>query len=74
MDMHDKTKNSMDDFFSLIFFSFFKRFVPSGISRTNCHLLILDWHGFHATLKSIEQTQDFGLVMITLLSPTSHPL
>jgi len=54
------------------FFSFFKRFVPSGISRTNCHLLILDGHGFHATLKSIEQTQDFGLIMITLLFHTSH--
>jgi hypothetical protein len=34
----------------------------------------MDEHGFHATLKSIEQTKDFGLVMITLLSHTSHTL
>jgi hypothetical protein len=68
MDMHDNAKKNMDDFFCLFFF-FFKRFIPSGISRTNCHLLIMDGHGFHATLKS---TQDFGLVMITLPFRTSH--
>lgn len=54
------------------FFSFFKRFVPNGIFRTNCHLLIMDGNGFHATLKSIEQRQDFGLVTIILLFHTSH--
>jgi hypothetical protein len=70
--MIKQKKKNMDDFFGLIFIYLFKRFVPSDIFRTNCHLLILDGHGFHATLKSIEQTQDFGLVMITLFSPTSH--
>lgn len=29
------------------FLSFFKRFIPGGISQTNIHLLILDEHGSH---------------------------
>jgi hypothetical protein len=52
--------------------SFFKRLIPNGISQTNCHLLILDGHGSHVTLKAIEQATDFGLDMITLPSCTSH--
>jgi hypothetical protein len=56
------------------FLSFFKKLVPSGISQTNCHLLILDGHGSHVTLKAIEQAMDFGLDMITLPSHTSHAL
>jgi hypothetical protein len=36
--------------------------------------LILNKHGFHVTLKSIEQAQAFGLDMITLPFHTSHAL
>ncbi len=56
------------------FMFFFKRFIPSGISITNGHLLILDGHGSHVTLEVIEQAQEFGLDMIILLSHTSHAL
>jgi hypothetical protein len=55
-------------------FIFFKRFIPSGISITNRHLLILDGHGSFVTLEAIEQAQEFGLDMITLPSHTSHAL
>jgi hypothetical protein len=55
-------------------FSFFKKSILSGISQTNHHLLILDGHGSHVTLKAIKQTMDFGLDMITLPSHTSHAL
>jgi hypothetical protein len=40
----------------------------------NQHLLVLDGHGNHITLGSIEQAQDFGLDMITLPFRTSHAL
>jgi hypothetical protein len=36
---------------------FFKKLVPSGISINNRHLLILDGHGSHVTLKAIEQAR-----------------
>jgi hypothetical protein len=39
----------------------------------NDHLLILDGHGSHVTLEAIEQTQQFGLNMMTLPSNTSMP-
>jgi hypothetical protein len=48
--------------------------MPSGISITNGHLLILDGHGSHVTLEAIEHVQKFGLDMITLRSHTSHAL
>jgi hypothetical protein len=54
------------------FLSFFKRCIPSGISITNKHLLILDGHGSHVTLEAIEQAQEFGLDMIILPLHTSH--
>jgi hypothetical protein len=34
----------------------------------------MDGHGSHVTLKAIEQMQEFGLNMVTLLSHTSHAL
>jgi hypothetical protein len=37
-------------------------------------LFILDGHGYHVTIKAIEQAQAFGLDMITLPSHTSHAL
>jgi hypothetical protein len=60
--------------FFKIFFVFFKRFIPSEISLTNKHLLILDGHGSHFTLQAIEQAKKFRLDMITLPSHTSHAL
>jgi hypothetical protein len=54
------------------FLSFFKRYILSGISLTNRHLLILDGHGSHVTLEAIKQAKKFGLDMITFPSHTSH--
>jgi hypothetical protein len=51
---------------------FFKRYIVSGISITNMHLLILDGHGSHVTLEAIKQAKKFGLDMITFPSHTSH--
>jgi hypothetical protein len=56
------------------FMYFFKRSIPSGISITNRHLLILDGHGSHVTLEAIEQVQKFGLDTNTLPSHTYHAL
>jgi hypothetical protein len=72
MAMHSKAW--MTTFLFKKFLSFFKRFIPNGISITNRHLLILDGHGSHVTLKTIEQAQEFGLDMITLPSHTFHAL
>ncbi len=52
----------------------FKRSIPSVISITNRHMLILDGHGSHITLEAIEQVQKFGLDMITLPSHTFNAL
>jgi hypothetical protein len=67
-------KTWMTTFLFKKFLSFFKRSIPSGISITNRHLLILDGHGSHVTLEAIEQVQEFGLDMIILPSHTSHAL
>jgi len=56
------------------FLSFFKRSIPSGVSFTNRHLLILDGHGSHVTLEVIKHAKDIGLDMITLPFHTSHAL
>jgi hypothetical protein len=74
--MYGNPNQSMDDKFFMIkdFLSFFKRSIPSGISPSNHHLLILDGHGSHVNLEAIEQAQQFGLDMIALPSHTSHVL
>jgi hypothetical protein len=64
----------MNSFLFKEFLSFFKRFVPSGMFITNQHLLVLDNHGSHVTLKEIEQAHEFGLDMITLPTHTFHAL
>lgn len=75
MYMHGYAKESMDDFFLFReFLSFFKQFVPSGVSTTNRHLLVLDGYGSHITLEVVQQAHKFGLDMITLLTHTSHAL
>jgi hypothetical protein len=56
------------------FLAFFKKFIPSGMVFTNQHLLVLDGHGNHVTLKTIKHAQEFGLGMITLPSHTSYIL
>jgi hypothetical protein len=64
----------MTSFFFKEFLSFFKDFIPGGISHTNHHLLVLDGHGSHVTLKALKQPMAFGLNMITLPSHNSHAL
>jgi len=51
--------------------SFIQRSIPSGISLTNRHLLILDGHGSYVTLAATKQAKKFGLYMITLPLHTS---
>jgi hypothetical protein len=36
------------------FISLFKRSILSRISQSNCHLLILNGHGFHVSLEAIK--------------------
>jgi hypothetical protein len=48
------------------FLSLFKRSIPSGVSLTNKHSLILNGHGSCVTLESIEHAKDIGSNMITL--------
>jgi hypothetical protein len=68
-------KTWMTSFLFKKFMFFFKRSILGGISFINrIFLLILDEHGFHVTLETIKQTQEFGLNMITLLSHTNHAL
>jgi hypothetical protein len=67
-------KTWMTCFFFKVFLSFFKQHIPCGISITNHHLLIINNHRSHVILELIEQTQAFGLNMMTLSSHTSHAL
>jgi hypothetical protein len=57
----------MDNYLPFQKVFFFKRSIPSAISIANRRLLILDGHGSHVTLEAIQQAQEFGLDMITLL-------
>ena len=45
-----------------------------GISEENRHLLLLDGHGSHVTLKVVQKAKSAGLDIITLPSHTSHRL
>jgi hypothetical protein len=54
--------------------SFFVSLVFKNIFQSNMHILILNGHGSHVTLKGIEQAQTFGLDMVILPSHTSHAL
>jgi len=54
------------------FLSFFKGSILVEIFLTNRHLHILDGHGSHVTLETIEQAKKFGLDMIILPLHTSH--
>jgi hypothetical protein len=56
------------------FLFFFNKLILGGMPLNNWHLLILNGHGNHVTFKTIKQTIEFGLDMITLPSHTSHAL
>ncbi len=71
---HNTKRTWMTCFMFKVFFFFFKWSILSGIFKTNRHLLIINEHGSHITLKSLKQTQAFGLNMITLPSHTSRAL
>jgi hypothetical protein len=64
----------MTSFFLKELFFSFKKFIPSGMSLTNRHLLNINGHDSHVTFKTIEHAQEFGLNMITLPSHTFHVL
>jgi hypothetical protein len=56
--MHGDAKENMDDYFLFKeFLSLFKKSIPRGITNYNQHLLILDGHGSHVTLKIIKQAR-----------------
>jgi hypothetical protein len=65
--LHGNAEESLDDFFFWFkeFLAFFKKSIQSGMFFTNQHLLVLDGHGNHVTLKTIKHAQEFGLGMIT---------
>jgi hypothetical protein len=69
-----QSKEWMTTFLFKKFLFVFKRPIPSGISLTNKHLLILDGHGSHVTLEKFEQIKISRLDMIILPSHTSHAL
>ncbi len=64
----------MISFLFNIFLSFFTKSIHKGIFQTNKHLLILNGHGSHVTIKAIKQVQTFCLNMVILPSHTSHAL
>jgi hypothetical protein len=64
----------MTSFLFKFVLSFFKKWVPSEIFQSNQHILILNKHGSHVTLKTIAQAHEFALDMVTLPSHTFHLL
>ena len=48
--------------------------VPGGVSPENKYLLILDGHGSHMALQTIEEANNFGTDLLTLLTHTTHRL
>jgi hypothetical protein len=52
--MHGNAKEILDVFFVQGVPIFVNKFVLSGVFFTNRHLLVLDGHGSHVTLKTIE--------------------
>lgn len=65
----------MDDIFPFQgSFVIFTRFVLGFTFQINRHLLILDWHGSHVTLKVVTQAQTLELDMVILPVHASHVL
>lgn len=48
--------------------------LPSGDPPENRHLLILDGHGSHMALQTIEEVNNFGIDLLTLPAHTTHRL
>ncbi len=62
-------KTWMTTFMFKEFMYYFNKSILGGLSFNNQHLLILDGHGSHVTLETIEQAKEFGLdILITLPS------
>jgi hypothetical protein len=53
---------------------FFYNFILRGGFQENQHLLILDGHGFHITIQTLEHVIELGLEMVTLPTHTSYVL
>jgi hypothetical protein len=56
------------------FMFFFNKSIPGGVSFNKKHLLILNGHGSHVTLKTIEHVKIFELDMIALPSHIQNAL
>ena len=48
--------------------------IIARIYEKNMHLLVLDGHNSHVTLKVVKSTMNYGLDIISLSSHTSHIL
>ena len=48
--------------------------VPGGVSPNNRHLLILDGHGSHMAVQTIEEANNLGIDLLTLPAHTTHRL
>ena len=46
--------------------------ISSGVSPENKQLLILDGHGSHIAIQTVEEENMFGIDLLTLLSHTTH--
>ncbi len=52
----------------------FVAFVLGGVSPTNKHLLILDGHGIHMVVQTIQEGKNLGIDLLTLSPYTTHRL
>jgi hypothetical protein len=55
-----QTKAWVTNFLFKLLLFFFERLIPSGISFAIRHLLILDGHGSHVTLKALSKHKHLG--------------
>ena len=52
----------------------FSTSVPGGVFLENIHLLILDGHGSHMAVQTIEEANKLGIDLLTLPAHTTHRL
>lgn len=60
-----------------LFMNWIFHFVASilgGVSPENRHLLILDGHGSHMVVHTIEEANNFGIDLLTFPTHTTHRL
>lgn len=72
METHPHAWMTKDLFLNRIFH--FAASVLDGVSLENKHLLILDGHGSHMALQTIEEANNFGIDLLRLLAYTTHKL